>query len=63
MPDRLLTEKDVARRLQVSPRTVARIKADGELRHVRISDRAVRFRPEDVDDYIVNRTRRNLNGA
>jgi excisionase family DNA binding protein len=45
--DRLLTYRDVARRLAVSDRTARRIVERGELRKVRIGG-CVRFRPEDV---------------
>lgn len=46
--DRLLTREEVAARLGVSPRTVARLALEsGELPYVRIG-RLARFRPEDV---------------
>ncbi len=48
---RLLTLDDVCDRLQVSDATIRRLVRDGELKVVRIG-RAVRVRPEDLDDFI-----------
>lgn len=49
--ERLLTSKEVADRLKVSPRMVQKLAQTGELPRVRVGD-LYRFRPVDVDDYI-----------
>jgi excisionase family DNA binding protein len=45
--DRLLTTRQVAARLQISPRTVRRLAAHGALPPIHIG-RLVRFHPHDV---------------
>ncbi len=47
----LLTSEQVAHKLHVSPRTVARLVSRGELRVVKLG-RAVRFRPDDVAELV-----------
>ena len=56
MPDRcqLLTYADVAVRLNVSKRTVQRLKDAGSLPFVTVGGQ-VRFHPDDVDRYIASR--------
>jgi excisionase family DNA binding protein len=49
MPDRLLTIREVARRWQVSDRTVRRRIAEGTLRPTRIGG-LVRFRLADIEE-------------
>jgi excisionase family DNA binding protein len=49
--DGLLTKKQVARRLNVSERTVDTLAAEGSLRKVKVRG-AVRFAPDAVDAYI-----------
>jgi excisionase family DNA binding protein len=50
MKDRLLTKREVAAFLRVSPKTVERMVQSGELRaiHPRVHSRMVRFDPEEV---------------
>lgn len=48
---RLLTLDEVCDRLQVSEATARRLVRDGDLKVVRIG-RAVRVRPEDLDEFI-----------
>lgn len=52
--DNLLTIDQVCDRLQVSEATVRRLVRDGDLKVVRIG-RAIRVRPEDLDDFILER--------
>jgi excisionase family DNA binding protein len=56
--ERLLTASEVAQRLRVSVATVRRLKQRGELSYVRIGTGSarnvtVRFRKEDVDDFVI----------
>ena len=51
----LLTLGEVARRLGISPRSLARLIAAGELPVVRLSARVVRISPADLDTYIESR--------
>ena len=48
----LLTVNDVAEFLAVSPSLVYRLAADGELPSYRIGKGTLRFRPEDVEEYL-----------
>ena len=48
----LLTLGEVARRLGVSPRSLSRLIASGELPVVRLSARVVRIAPSDLASYI-----------
>lgn len=52
--ERLLSAKDVADLLNVSPRMVQKIAQQGDLAAVRIGD-LLRFRPIDVEGYIQQR--------
>lgn len=52
--DRLLRLDEAAEALQVSDSTIRRLVRDKELKVVRIG-RAVRVRPEDLDDFIRDR--------
>ena len=52
--ERLLSARDVAELLNVSPRMVQKIAQQGDLTPVRIGD-LLRFRPVDVEDYIHQR--------
>jgi excisionase family DNA binding protein len=47
----LLTKAEAARKLRVSPSTVDRLRAQGEIAWILVG-RQVRFRPEAIDDYI-----------
>ena len=55
MTTKLLTVPDVAERLAVSPRTVKRVLARGELPVVRVG-RLVRVRDEDLHRFLAART-------
>jgi excisionase family DNA binding protein len=48
----LLSVSDVAKLLNVSESLVYRLKDEGKLRYCRIGRGAVRFRPEDVQQYL-----------
>ncbi|MGC2295317.1 MAG: helix-turn-helix domain-containing protein [Candidatus Dormiibacterota bacterium] len=48
----LLTLGEVARRLGISPRSLSRLIASGELPVVRLSARVVRISPSDLTAYI-----------
>jgi len=50
-PGRLLSTAAVAARLNVSPRTVARLVHRGVLRGVRVG-RVIRIRPDDLEDFL-----------
>jgi excisionase family DNA binding protein len=52
---RLLTVREVAERLSVTPRTVHRYLADGKLPRVQLSERAVRIRETDLQAFIEER--------
>ncbi len=54
--ERLLTKSEVAALLNVSERTVDRMISAGKIRTVRAGDR-VRFRQQDVDDYLAGETK------
>ena len=54
----LQTARQVADLLGVSPKTVLRWSSRGELPAVRLPGGAVRFRPDDLDAWITERTRR-----
>lgn len=48
--DKLLTAREVGERLQIHPRSVWRLASAGQLPPpVRITDRIVRWRPEDIE--------------
>jgi excisionase family DNA binding protein len=51
----LLTLGKVARRLGISPRSLSRLIASGELPVVRLSARVVRLSPSDLAAYIESR--------
>jgi excisionase family DNA binding protein len=53
----LLGVRDVARRLGVSTATVYRWAEEGTLPHVRLSSNILRFRPQDVAEFIASRFR------
>ena len=50
----LLTERETARLLRLEPRTLQawRLRGDKKLPFVRLSRRAVRYRPEDVRSFV-----------
>ena len=52
MSERLLTTRDVAELVSLSPETILRRYRAGELRGVRLGSNVLRFRPEDVDAWL-----------
>ena len=56
MNDRLLTTREVADRLGLAPETVLRWARRGRLSAVYLSSRAVRFREDDLDGWLEQRT-------
>ena len=48
----LLTKREVAKIMQVSPRFLERMVKDGRLRAIKISSRMVRFRASDIDAFL-----------
>ncbi|MFG0317889.1 MAG: helix-turn-helix transcriptional regulator [Planctomycetota bacterium JB042] len=53
----LLTTKGVASILGVSPRTVWALLCSGAIRSVRIGERSVRVRPEDLRTYLARQAK------
>jgi predicted DNA-binding transcriptional regulator AlpA len=53
--DRLLSEAEAAKILNISARTLRRLGEDGPPR-IRISERRIAFRPEDLTAWIAART-------
>jgi excisionase family DNA binding protein len=54
---RLLTTKEVADLLQVTPDTVRELKQRGKLRAVQVGEQSPRFRESDVSEFIAARVR------
>jgi excisionase family DNA binding protein len=55
MNERLLRAREVAEALDVSPETVLRWTRRGELPAVRLPSGGIRYRPEELDDWLVAR--------
>ena len=55
-PEALVSAKEAARRLAVSRRTIDRLVAAGALPRVKVASRSVRFRPEDIEQFISARS-------
>jgi excisionase family DNA binding protein len=53
----LLTPEEAAKRLHVSTKLLRRLRRQGDIRYVAITDRKIRFRPEDCEDYLESRVR------
>lgn len=51
----LLTGRQVADMLGVSNKTILRWALEGELPSIRLSNRAIRFRPSDIDQWLDER--------
>jgi excisionase family DNA binding protein len=56
-PAGLIDDREAARRLGVSPRTVREMRFDGRLPYVDLGYRAKRIKPGDIDKLIRSRTR------
>ena len=55
----MLTSAEAADRLGISDRTLRKLRQEGEIRYIAITDRKILYRPEDCDEYIENRIRRD----
>lgn len=53
----LLTTAEAAARLHVSDKTLRRLRQQGHIKYVAITDRKIRYRPEDCDAFIQKRIR------
>jgi excisionase family DNA binding protein len=60
--ERLLTARDLAERLAVSPETILRWMRRGQLPAVKMPGGAVRFRPEAIDSWLGERTTGAVSG-
>ncbi|WP_145073425.1 helix-turn-helix domain-containing protein [Sphingobium wenxiniae] len=56
-PPILLTPEEAAQRLHVSDKTLRRLRQQGHIRYVAITQRKIRYRPEDCDAYVASRVR------
>jgi hypothetical protein len=56
MTNTLISKSDVAAILGVKILAVNRLVKSGALRHVRISPRIIKFSPDDVNEFIENRS-------
>jgi excisionase family DNA binding protein len=52
MDSPLLRKSEVTERLNLSPRTVDRLIADGELKAIRINSRVTRITAQSVEEYL-----------
>lgn len=52
---RLLTYKDVAELLGLSVIAVKELRRNGSLQYVRVSERVIRFREEDIQKFVSDR--------
>jgi hypothetical protein len=55
--DRLLTADEAAARLDMSERTLRRIRQRGDIAYIALTDRKFRYTPEDCDAYLAARRR------
>ena len=53
----LLTPEQAAKRLHVSTKLLRRLRRQGDIRYIAITDRKIRYRPEDCEDYLESRVR------
>lgn len=53
----LLTPDEAAKRLHISDKTLRRIRQQGHIRYVALTERKIRYRPEDCDAYVASRIR------
>ncbi|WP_430459106.1 helix-turn-helix domain-containing protein [Sphingomonas parapaucimobilis] len=54
----LLSPQEAAKRLSVCTKTLRRLRQGGHIRYVAITDRKIRYRPEDCDDFVASRARK-----
>jgi len=55
----LLTSEEAAKRLDMCERTLRKLRASGAIPFVELSERKIRYRAEDCDEYIEAHTKRN----
>jgi hypothetical protein len=53
-----LTSKEVAARLMISDRTLRKLRQDSEIRYIAMTDHKILYRPEDCDEYMNSRARK-----
>jgi excisionase family DNA binding protein len=53
----LLTPDEAAERMHVCTKILRRLRDQGLIRYVAVTDRKIRYRPEDVDAYLESRVR------
>lgn len=63
MKSELLTKNDIAEMLKVTTRTISRYVSSGILTPIRISEKVVRFRSEEVDRLIAEAGEKNDPGS
>ncbi|WP_446741054.1 helix-turn-helix domain-containing protein [Sphingomonas sp. ACRSK] len=54
----LLTSEEAAERIHVSTKTLRQLRRNGHIRYVAVTDRKIRYRPEDCDEYLESRARK-----
>ncbi|WP_083937517.1 helix-turn-helix domain-containing protein [Sphingomonas sp. PR090111-T3T-6A] len=54
----LLTPQQAAKRLHVCTKTLRQLRREGSIRYVAITDRKIRYRPEDCDEFVASRARK-----
>ncbi len=55
----LLTSKQAADAIHVSERTLRKLRKEGLIAYVAVTDRLVMYRPEDCEEYLASRIRRD----
>lgn len=61
--NRLLRPSEVAQSLLLSERMLRKLAASGEISSVRVSERCLRFRREDVEEFVMRRRDLSDSGA
>lgn len=54
----LLTPEEAANRLHMCVKVLRRLRQQGQIRYVALTERKIRYRPEDCDAFIEERTRK-----
>ncbi|WP_197418454.1 helix-turn-helix domain-containing protein [Sphingomonas sp. CCH9-F2] len=54
----LLTPAEAAARLHLCTKTLRRLRREGHIRYVAITDRKILYRPEDCDEFVASRARK-----
>ncbi|WP_339345530.1 helix-turn-helix domain-containing protein [uncultured Sphingomonas sp.] len=54
----LLTPQEAAARLHLCTKTLRRLRREGHIRYVAITDRKILYRPEDCDEFVASRARK-----